>query len=257
MMSTPDPSQEEVVEALANPDPFVLAKSVQKRIQDSSTQASENRCDITYLWIHVSKEGIGGKTDAKRLTIEQWLNVIDEAAALGVTWLVVTINTHFESYPEVWDICKWAQDTYSMQVGLHTFCTDLNQMEIDQIKQLEPEKTRLFIKKKAEKVAQRLTSEGIRFTAADPQPYGERPNCQGPTKMVFVDAAGVLYTCGLVEGQKEYRLGEIHEGTFDTLLHNPHLPHCVEEHLHRVAQGCDGCPSLIANYIAQDLQCND
>lgn len=213
--------------------------------------------DITYLWVHVSEEGIAqhqhGEAPAKYPpSLEEWLNVVDEAAAVGVNWLMITLDTPLDRFPDLFEICKWAQNTHQIKVGLHTCASALSDGESAMVLGLHPELTRLFVKKEHLAAFAEIDTKGIKVRAADPQPYGEKPNCRGAERLVFVDPHGVLYTCGLVEGNREYRLGNIHERSFESLLHDPALPHAIENCLHTVSEGCDGCPSLIANYLDEE-----
>ena len=173
--------------------------------------------------------------------------------SLGVNWVVITAHQSFGEYPDVWEICKWAQDTYEMKVGLHTNAPRLSAEEIAAIQELDLARTRVFAKREVfESMRAGVEGRGIKVSLADPQPYGGKPDCQGARKLVFVDADGVLYTCGLVERNNEYRLGTIHEGAFDSILHDPALPHKIHEKIHEVCEGCDGCPSLIANFLEEE-----
>lgn len=235
-------------------DPFALPKRICKRIRECAKTTDASKQDIVYLWIHVSSKGIAQAEDAAThespLSLEDWLNVLDEAAAYGANWLVITIHTSFSQFPDIWEIARWAQETHDMQVGLHTDEETFTEEDIATIKTLNPEKTRLFVRRDIMPGLKHLEAEGIRLAPADPQPYGHKPECRGPANMIFVDSRGVLYTCGLVEGNDAFRLGTIHEGTFHKILHDPSLPHTVPEKIHRISKGCDGCPSLIANFIA-------
>lgn len=242
-----------------DPDPFALAKKLRSRIRECAESLNETPSEVNFLWLHVSAGGINqpgdrsGKT-TKTPTREDWLNVIDEAAALGVNWLMVSMHTAFGAFPEIWDICQWAQETYGISVGLHTTAMSVSPEDLKALKRLDPARTCLCVKQDALEAMAPITALGIQVSACDPQTYGNKPNCQGASKMVFVSEDGVLYTCGLVEGNEQYRLGNIYEKTFNHILHDPDLPHKVKEEIHRVSEGCDGCPSLIANYMAKKME---
>ncbi len=245
---------EDVVERLTDPDPFDLPRRLRQQVRSHAAQNTQLPDEVDYLWLHVSKDGIGSRQadtpqDFKAPDVEQWMNVVDEAAALGVRWLVVTVDTRLTESPEILTVCQWAQDTHDIKVGLHTVFCKLEEEEKELLKQLDPQKTLLFAKSEALDNMRELEKSGIRLVAADPQPYGHRPNCQGPARLLFVDPRGVLYTCGLVEGKEEYRLGSVYENRFDKVIRDPELPHSVSEQLHRVSRGCDGCPSLVANFM--------
>lgn len=254
-MQPNDTSAEEKVERLSDPDPFELPRRVRHEVKTYAAEHKQLPETVDYLWIHVSSSGIGAKqpetpAEHARPDIEHWLNVVDEAAALGVRWLVITLDTRLTEYPDILTVCLWAQDTHGIRVGLHTVFCSLEKGEVELLKQLNPDKTLLFAKSEALDNLREIERAGFQLVPADPQPYGHKPKCQGPARMLFVDPRGVMYTCGLVEGNEEYRLGSIFEQRFDRVLGDPELPHSVAEQLHRVAQGCDGCPSLVANFMA-------
>jgi radical SAM protein with 4Fe4S-binding SPASM domain len=253
------PSAENVESVQLDPDPFALAKKLRSRIRHCAESLHETPSEVHYLWLHVSTEGISqpGDRSAKQKnppSLEDWLNVVDEAAALGVNWLVISMQTAFSAFPDIWTICQWAQETYGISVGLHTTASALDAEDLESLKLLDPAKTRLFVKRDVMDSIAPVEALGIKVSACDPQTYGNTPNCQGAAKMVFVNPDGVLYTCGLVEGHTEYRLGTIYEKTFENIVHDPALPHKVKEEIHRVSEGCDGCPSLIANYLVKELE---
>ncbi len=240
---------EERVAAPDGSDPFALAKLVQHRIKQCSDAAEGNTADMLYLWLQMSRQpdSEGGSAP----TLEQWLNVVDEAASLGVNWLVLSTCGSFSTCESIWEIGQWAQRTYGMTIGVHTNADELTAEDVQSILNLDLERTRLFVKKDVAEGLSYLEEQGVRMGLADPQPYGDTPDCQGPGKMVFVDANGVLYTCGLVEGNGDYRLGTVFEQSFDSVMKDPALPHSVEKQIHRVSEGCDGCPALVLNFLSE------
>jgi len=256
-MQSDECSVEDETPVTLEPNPFDLARIIQQRVRESAAREAARSRDIIYLWIHVSSEGIaqpqGGRTDNMAPpTLDDWLNVVDEASGLGANWIVVTTHDSFSDYPEVWEICSWAQTAHEMKVGLHTNNDTLTESEIAGIQELDPDRTRLFVKRQHLEKMRALEARGIKIGIADPQPYGGVPQCQGARKLIFVDWDGVIYTCGLVEQNREYRLGDIREGTFDAIVRNPELPHRVHEKIRLVCEGCDGCPSLIANFLEEE-----
>ncbi len=233
-------------------DPFNLLKRIRSGVKEISEGMETSPQEITFLWIEVSDKGIAQAEDSSgdsvKLTLDDWLNVVDEAAAYGVNWLVLTMRTSLSSFPEVVDIAQWAQTTHGMMVGLHTSASSFTQDELGSIQELDRQLLTVFVKQDSLDAFAPLVAEGVNVAVADPQEYGKRPNCQGPSRMIFVSAEGELYTCGLVKGNREYHLGSVFEDTFLNILRDPELPHALPAQIHRVASGCDGCPALIANY---------
>ena len=253
----------QAAEPLLNPNPFALAKEVKRRIRQCAGDEGSGSCnDLTYLWARVSSSGIGRTAEsppsAHIPTLDEWLNVVDEAAALGATWFIVRLSDSLSSFPDIWTICQWAQDTHSMTVGLHIDAESLSEADVAQIRQLDTEKTRLVVARERLETMRHIEEEqGVKLWVANPQAEGETPNCQGPGRMLFVDGQGVLYTCGLVEGNDDYRLGNVFEDEFQRMLTDPALPHKVCKPIWRVSSGCDGCPSLVANYVDETAVSGD
>src|SRR6056297_3299972 len=98
------PSTGERVERLTDPDPFAVPRRVRQQLKTYPAAVSQLPSDVDYLWLHVSTTGIGAKQpdtpEGHPLpSTDQWMNVVDEAAALGVRWLVVTLDTRLTDYP--------------------------------------------------------------------------------------------------------------------------------------------------------------
>ncbi|HPO14802.1 MAG TPA: hypothetical protein PLI09_15275 [Candidatus Hydrogenedentes bacterium] len=214
--------------------------------------SEEQSAQIAFLWMDVSKEGIARQENApapaRVLTLDDWLNVIDEAAGYGVNWLILTLRTSPSRHPDIWKIAQWAQEAHGMRLGIHIAVDNLTDDEVDSFSRLDGTKITLYVKQDLHERLAPLESMGIKIGLADPQTYGERPNCNGPARMIFTDPEGVLYTCGLVQGNQTFRLGTIFEKTFKEILQDPNLPHAVPKTMHHVSEGCDGCPSLIVNF---------
>ena len=211
--------------------------------------------DIVFLWVCVNAKGLKQgfmerKQGAALLPAQQWLSVIDEAASLGANWLVVSISDSISNCSGLFEVCKWAQQVHGMCVGLHlkkNACP--SEEEIALIRKLDLKKPRLLIHCQPGETASLPHADGITVWTANPQPAGEKPKCQGPAHMIFVNEKGVLYTCGLVEGKEDYRIGHVFDACLKTVLNNPKTPRKVCSELHRVTSGCDGCPSLLTSFF--------
>ncbi len=240
------------VEKPMNPDPFELPKQLRKRLQDARSAVAENPDTAYFLWMHLNKNGhvaSESSPDAQTPSLDEWLSVVDEAASLGVKWLVFTLSTPLSDYPDIMELCHWAQDTYEMTVGLHPANPEYVLGHEELLKRADASKTQVMVKRDKMAACRHLERMGFTLVEADPQNYGEtRPECQGPGKLIFVDPKGRLYTCGLVEGKTEYNLGNVREGSVGALIEDPELPHKLAPEIHHVSEGCDGCPSLLANF---------
>jgi radical SAM protein with 4Fe4S-binding SPASM domain len=208
---------------------------------------------VSYLWIRITKEQIekSENTKTKKPKLDDWLCVVDECAAEGVRWLVVTVEIPLNKYEEILQICKWAQETYQMRVGIYLKRDNINDEEIKLLKQLNKNLTQIFVKKEHLNNFRKLISEGFFVGIANPQNYGEKPKCEGAKTLVFCSSTGSIYTCGLVEGKKEYKLGDIYEKEVREIIEDPKLPHKVQEKIHFLSEKCDGCPALLARHLQE------
>lgn len=241
-------------------DYFEIVKTLRQKLKDCSCGSSDTvEGDITYLWICVNssglEQGFGDKSGSgeKSLPMDQWLNIVDEAASLGANWLVLSLSDPLAACESVWPVSKWAQQAHGMAVGLHLKeDQSISEQDLGLIGQLEPEKTRVLMRCPTKETIEALKALGIAVWAANPQPEGEKPKCQGPTRMIFVNESGIIYTCGLVKNRDDYRMGHVSDVRLRAIISDPDIPHGVKSDLHIVDQGCDGCPALLANFFQPD-----
>ncbi len=237
---------------------FKLARTFKQKIKACSRGSENGNADhVVFLWICVSsaglQPGIHEEAGAEApLTPRQWLNVVDEAASLGANWLVLSLTDPLAKCNHIWEIAVWAQQVHNMMVGLHLKDARLKRDDLKSLRKIDPDKTRLLVRVDDLDRVKWIEREGITIWTANPQADGERPHCQGPKRMIFVNANGVLYTCGLVKGNNAYRMGHVFDGALKRVVNDPKLPHHVHEDLHIVTPECDGCPSLIANFFCDN-----
>lgn len=226
-------------------------KTIFKKIRECSHIAQSAPKDISYIWIKVTEQDTSknGNKQSNWLNLDDWLNIVDEAVSVGANWLVLTVHVPIDQMKEVIEICQWAQNTYNMKVGLFLCREKISTNEIKILSSLKKDLTQIFVKKKAFEQFKKLREMGLFLGIADPQEYGDKPNCEGASKLLYVDNTGSIYTCGLVSGMKNYKLGNIYEKKFQEIVRDPSLPHSVEEKIHKVNEGCDGCPSLLMKYL--------
>lgn len=236
---------------LTAPDPFAFAREA--HIQLKTCCNGTSRVDqIEYLWIYAREHGLGKcppPPGASLPDLEHWLNVVDEAASLGARWLVVSVEeTTLDAIPELLPICKWAQDAHDMSVVIHTNAKSIDEAELAALKQLDQALLRLFVTQENHSAFAHLEADGIRVRIGQPDRVGEH-GCGMPKSMVFVNGMGELYTCGMVEGDERFRMGNIYERKFGEVLCDPALPHAVPPEARHKSHGCDGCPPLLANRL--------
>jgi len=243
-------------------DSLQLLLEFRQRVRSCCEEARKvnGKPKVIYLWLCVSERGIGhGPGPVKRtsprkpLALDEWLTVVDEAAAMGASWLVLTLLTELGRHPEVFRIAEWAQKTHGMTIGFHLGIPVLTPAECAALDRFDRAKTRLLIRRQDLDKVRDLEQDGFVIWTANPQEDGGKPDCQGPAKMIYVNAEGDLYTCGLVDGNPDYHMGHALERPLKTIITDPSVPHAVDESIHTVSPACDGCPSLVANFFRDNL----
>ncbi len=234
---------------------FDLAKRISNGLgRCARAVTGDGQDSATYLWISVSKDGEARREErTTRLSTDEWLNVVDEAASIGVSRLVVSAKHSLSDFADIWEICGWAQHTHDMVVVLHTNAPCLTESDLSHIRSLEPGKTRLLLTDEAMASAKALEASGVVLCRVDRGPLDRNP-CEKPGKIVFVSHEGKLYTCGLVEGIDDFHLGDIFDGTFAKVMQDPDLPHAVadQERFFAERHSCDGCPALAKGIFADE-----
>ena len=240
--------------------PFELPRSIITAIRKcASSHEIESHHDeelAKYLWINMEVRPHSGNPShvTQALSLEDWLNVVDEAASLGVCCIVIGVGSSLHQLPYLWEICRWAQMTHAVNVGIHACNPDLSDKTLDALNTLDKEKTWLFINRKNTETMQKLQAQGFRVCAAEVCREDHEPPCDMSEDMVFVGPEGSLYSCGLVLGQDAFRLGHILEAPLEKILNDPAISRAIPEDAPYVEHACDACPPLMAKRILGDMQ---
>lgn len=241
------------------PHPFELPRNVSQRICACAAQR-ERAGDPTrarYLWIHMSEKGPqheSATSQTPRLSLEDWLNVIDEASSLGVSWLIVWVGDSLCSCPDASRICQWAQDMHGMRVGLHFNRGMICAEDVQLLKShLKPASTYLFVEAEHRETAQPVEKAGFSVCVAGAAEDDALPTCDIPEDMVCVGPRGRLYTCGLVLGNEQFCLGNVREHALNAVMDDTSLPHVVPSDLRSHEHGCDHCPPSLVKRLVERL----
>ena len=233
-------------------NPFRLIQEIRERIR-TSTESLEaggsNR--VKYLWLHVTAAGIECGSNG-HLSTEDWLNVVDEAGALGVQWVVIGWEATPGDGPDVWEICRWAQDVHDCHVGIHLLRGEPSEKDIEAMLQLKKDRTHVLADSAGMDRVGFLKDHGIDVCEADVNVTHRTGICTLPDDMVCVGSHGKLYTCGLVLGNERYCLGSVFERAFAHVVSDKNLPHHVPESAAREAHhSCNACPPLMVQRTLQ------
>lgn len=229
-------------------NPFQLPQTITKELKAiaaSNDINTERR--VRYLWVYVSEDSLeDGPGPEGRLSLDEWLSIIDETAAWGVECMVISVGAALGEHPEVVDMCLWAQETHGMLAGIHLYCPSVASEDLLLLARLDPKKTHFFLEGESAGVAKRIQEMGFPvYPALGEDKEVVSPECHLPKKMTCVGASGTMYTCGLVLGEKTFRLGNFFERKLDHVINDHSLPHVIPEGLPKSGHRCNGCPPLI------------
>lgn len=236
-----------------NEHPMALPKAVHQQLKDSA-RFGMGHTPIRYLWVVLSKEGLElGSSASEAMDRDQWLNLVDEAAGMGVASLIVSVGEELAQRPEIWDLCRWAQETHDMLVGLH-LTASVPAESLSELGSLTANTTFVFVH--SSRIEQYRSIEehfGVRVFASDGLQDGvEQRHCTLPSQMACVGGDGNLYTCGLVVEQDDYKLGDARGDRVDRKLADTALPHEVPAGTSTESHRCDGCPPLMEERMRRE-----
>lgn len=239
-------------------DFFDLPRAVCRHVRACSKQHSGGGGvvpGVKYLWININAQCEDTcphkEMPPHSLAVDDWLNVVDEAASLGVTCVMICVGNSFSEHPEVWEISRWAQSTHGLNVGFHTYCRLLSDEDVAELGRLDPERTCLFVDKAALPLMQQYEERGVRLCVADVTEEDHCPPCDEPNSMVFVGPEGVLYSCGMVLGNDTFRLGHVGEKPLHDVLEDEAVDRRVPAGTPRSHHGCHACPPLMFKRVME------
>jgi len=236
--------------------PFDLPKRITQGIEKCRKNAEGHQtadAAVRYIWIYLTREGIRKSREASdgaaKLSLEEWMSVIDESAALGAEWMVIYVGAALGQAPEIWRLCEWAQDVHALNVGLHLTDESLSEDDVEHITGLDPKLTYLVADESALPSLRFLEERGLHLCKANNHMPDSVKCCNRPSDLACVGADGQLFSCGLVIGDREYQLGDYRERRLDDVMADESLPHAVTNVDRFPKSGCDGCPPLIAEAL--------
>lgn len=235
-------------------NPFELPRLITRQLkQCAETHAAGQVApveEVKYLWmtfcsdpaVEAAPEPESACAAGRNLSADEWKNVIDEAASLGVRVVAVCVGTGLGRSQDLWEICQWAQRVHNMKVAL--FITDEFDLGLLQdFSQLDPTKTALLVSHSRLEEARPFADSGIQVCVADVNHDDHPMPCTGPRKMVYVNGDGRLYPCGLVSGHEQYLLGDVLEDPLAPIRRNDSLPWTVADACNQ--DGCNACPNIM------------
>jgi hypothetical protein len=241
-------------------NPFELPRTITDEIRAcAKAYRDEDGQGIEYLWIRLCE--VGEHTEACKsaagggLDLEGWLSIIDEAASLGATAALVSFQPPIRTHRDLLDMCRWAQNTHDMMVGLHIRRRPLGEEELDLVSELDPAKTPFF--------ADSDVIDAMRYLDASPfklLPSEEEENivssgtCTLPQTVMCVSHCGTMFVCGLVICDGDFRLGHVFERKLGKVMGDDALPHEIPQGFSKANRECNGCPPLMLKRLQKSKQ---
>jgi radical SAM protein with 4Fe4S-binding SPASM domain len=227
-------------------NPFALPRSIVRGLREFTESASEtsDQRQMRHLWIHTAN---GVPSDGTRvLSADDWLNLIDESAALGAESLVVSLSGGLKACPEALAMTEWAQGTHDMAVGFHVYEKALSRTEAETLTALDVSRTHIFAAPSLFEKMRFMEELGFNLHKADaPAGPALAKTCTWPEDMLCVCADGTMYACGLVLGNKDYSFGSFFDQRIDTVLADAARLRAIPEGHTRGNHDCSGCPALM------------
>lgn len=235
---------------------FKLPRTIREELRvcaEHSTVKEPHAGNIRFLWMNIADRGTSPQLESvTRMSADDWLNVVDEAASLGVCCVVICTGEALHGNPNLWTICDWAQRVHGIDVGIHARCAEVGPQEVEELKRLDSTRTWLFVNSEVYDRLSILERENIRVRIADVCSEDHEPPCDMPDSLVFVAPDGNLYTCGLVLGNDQYRLGHIMEKPLNDVIDDPSVHRFIPKTVPHRHNGCAGCPPILAKRMAEE-----
>lgn len=231
-------------------DPFLgCLSSKVSEVRTTSTSSSRSH-QVEYIWLHLTQEGlVDTQQDAPSsvLSLQDWLNIVDESAALGAQWMVIHVETHLKPDADVWRICAWAQEVHGIRVGLHLNYPSIKESDLRSMRSLNQETTFVVVDKKALGTVDFLQAEGYTVCASNISPDDRSLPCSYTESIVCAGTDGVLFCCGMVMGDESYHLGHVHADPIDQTMRKHESLAPIHASQNTPEHNCDGCPPIMVD----------
>lgn len=234
------------------PDGLIEAMRACKE-QGSTIPRSDSM--IRYIWLHVTRDGIAGTAvsleGTTTLLLNDWLNLVDESAALGAKWMMVYLDTHVDRASDIWKICGWAQEMHGIHVGLHVKGEFLPESDFASLSRLKRDKTFIVADQNMLESLAYLGDEGYTLCSANIGDEDRNLPCTHTDSIVCAGADGIMFCCGLVIGEESYRLGNVRSDSVDRAMQNHAGLEPILVSRDNVYGGCDGCPPIMVQRFSE------
>lgn len=236
--------------------PFELPRRIAYGInacRKQQSKVSPAPASVRYIWIYLTHSGLQHghfrSSCDPELSLDDWLNIIDESAALGAEWVMFYVGASLSECSLVWKLCEWAQQTHGLNVGLHLRCNCLSEEDAERLSRLDHDRTFVVADGELSNTLRTLQERGINICQADLHLHHKMSRCTKPADIACVAPNGRMYSCGLVLGDQEFAMGDAREHRLVDVMNDQSLPHAIDDMTRHQGDGCSGCPSLVAAHL--------
>ena len=135
---------------------------------DLKACALETGEPLKYVWLNLAVKDQSKSDETNlELKIDDWLNIVDESAALGANSMVISPGNDLFEHTGIWSICQWAQSIHGMHVGVHIEKSTLSETELAQLSKLDGKLTCLVVDKTRPEVLETLNAYGIPIISSE------------------------------------------------------------------------------------------
>ncbi|MBI5095572.1 MAG: hypothetical protein HZB26_24455 [Candidatus Hydrogenedentes bacterium] len=239
--------------------PFHLPKAIAGSLRRHTKAAAEGKEEVStplkYVWIYLCETHCargGGEPAPARMTLEDWLNVVDESAALGAESIFISVETRLSEWPELWKIAHWAQETHDMLVAICVNESCLSDDQLHELTQLDHDKTRIYVTRDNLESMRYIERFGYKVYVGEVLEVGAvQKACSMPESMLCIGPEGAMYTCGLVLNDDHYLLGHACSQQFESVMGDHSLPHIIPEGIAVTERRCHACPPLMEKRLEE------
>lgn len=228
---------------------------VVRSYREQGSAAPQSSSPIRYIWLHVTREGITGtrsiSENGATMLLNDWLNVVDESAALGAKWMIVYFDTHVDKTSDAWKICSWAQEVHDIRVGLHINSRYLQHWDFSSLSKLDTERTFIVSDQSKLQSLSFLEERGYTLCHSNIGEEDREMPCTHTDSIVCAGADGVMFCCGLVVGEESYRLGDVRSDSVGRAMQNHAGLEPILFSRGHTETGCDGCPPIMAQRFSE------
>lgn len=205
---------------------------------------------LKYVWLNLKPtQSIEDDCCDSELKVDDWLNIIDESAALGANSMVVSAGISLSDHPMVWAISNWAQSVHGMHVGLHVQKGSLTDEELSKLGELDKKLTCLVVDKSKSEALESLNMYGIPIITSYVSKEKTKEHCTESGLLACIHSDGILHKCGLIRREQKIPVGNALSRPILELVKDEQDIANTGNSNPMITSNCGACPTLVAQQL--------